>query len=514
MKDVDMKLRYRLLLCGLLTQITTSNVASDYDRLHNNTSQLLTNLGSTAALATVGYLGYHYVTTPSQPDVSVQQLAEIAGNFPSDFTWGVATASSQNEEDSLNNSWSPTYLTSKNKLNIASPGYACKSWTEWQDDIDKATYLGVNGYRLSIEWSRVQPTLNSFDLTAINHYVEICKQLQTQGIKPMVCLHHYSDPIWFLEKNGFSQEENIQFFTRFCKKMYEALRPYVDQWIVISQPAAYALKGYSQAMQPPFEKNSNLAEQVMLNMFKAHIQVYDIMHNSYNQTHQGLRPQVGLCHQITQMQPYTFYNPVEHVVANFADRLYNKSLLRFFSTGHFRTLAPIVDIAYIPQAPEKFDFFALSYYSPKSFNWATAVTPKAQLTHQTADEARIIDKQGMYDAIVQAAHLGKPVYVVESGINPVDETQRILLLNSYLSAINLAISKGYDVRGYYNWTLMDNYEWGMPKDATHFGLYKNRVINELGDLDPKFTHHDFMLKDGGKYYKNIIARQKEATKMN
>ena len=55
---------------------------------------------------------------------------------------------------------------------------------------------------------------------------------------------------------------------------------------------------------------------------------------------------------------------------------------------------------------------------------------------------------------------------------------------------------------------MDNYEWGMPKDATHFGLYKNRVINEQGDLDPDFKNHKLMLKDGGKYYKNIIARQK------
>ena len=483
---------------------------SDNNKLHKDTDYLLKTLGSTAAIAGIGYLGYQYVTAPTHPIVNVQQLDETMANFPINFNWGIATASTQNEESSENNSWTKKYLGAHNKSELSPSGKACASWTQWQDDIDKAEYLGLNAYRLSIEWSRVQPSQDHFDSAAIDHYIEICKKMREKGIAPMICLHHYSDPIWFLEIGGFTKEANIQIFSNFCKKTYEALRPYVGDWIVISQPAAYALKGYSQAMQPPFLKDSSLAEHVMLNMFKAHMKVYDVMHNAYDQTHLGLEPRIGICHQISQMQAYTAYNPLEHLVANFADRLYNKSLLRFFTTGHFRTLVPMVDIAYIPDAPKKFDFFALSYYSPKSFMWTTPVTPRAEVSHQSADQARIIDKQGMYDAIVQAAKLGKPVYIVESGINPVNEIQRILLLNSYLSATAQALIDGYDIRGYYHWTIMDNYEWGMPKDATHFGLYKNRVINEQGDLDPNFKDHHAMLKDGGKYYKNIIARQKRS----
>ena len=489
---------------------TTISYNSEQSKSENITSVTTSTLfGTTAGLATAGYLGYQYLTTPTYPNINVQQLAEITANFPSDFIWGVATASTQNEEDSLSNSWSPEYLQAKNQSNLSSPGFACKSWTEWEDEIDKAAYLGVNGYRLSIEWSRVQPSTDHFDDVAIAHYVEICKKLTEKNITPMICLHHYSDPIWFLELGGFAKEKNIEIFTNFCQKMYEALRPYVSQWIVISQPAAYAIKSYQVGIQPPFLKNADLAQEMMLNLFKAHIQVYDIMHNTYAKTHLGLHPHVGICHQINQMQSYTSYNPLEHLVANFADRLYNKSLLRFFSTGHFRCLTPMIDTAYIPDAPKKFDFFALSYYSPKAFHWTTPVAPHAEHTHISADKVRTIDKQGMYDAIIQAAQLRKPVYVVESGINPVDETQRILLLNSYLSAIHQAIADGYDVRGYYNWTLMDNYEWGLPKNSTKFGLYKNRVINEQGDLDPDFKNHEKMLKEGGKYYKDIIAKQKQ-----
>jgi beta-glucosidase/6-phospho-beta-glucosidase/beta-galactosidase len=253
-----------LLIIAFLS--TAMSYSSDEDKLHKDTNNLIITLGSTAAVAGIGYLGYQYLNAPNHPIVNVQQLGETTVNFPVNFAWGVSTASTQNEQDSLNNSWTDTYLASKGKLDISSPGKACNSWTQWQDDIDKAEYLGLNAYRLSIEWSRVQPTADHFDQVAIAHYVEICKKLREKGIAPMICLHHYSDPIWFLEIGGFTKEENIKTFTLFCKKMYEALRPYVAQWIVISQPVAYAVKGYKVGMMPPFLNNSGLEDIVMLNM--------------------------------------------------------------------------------------------------------------------------------------------------------------------------------------------------------------------------------------------------------
>lgn len=447
------------------------------------------------AIASLSLQATHRLITVH--DLTAQQLP-----FPSDFIFGIATSSSQNEEDSKNSSWSSM---------TQSPGAACKSWSLWNDDIEKLAYLGVDSYRFSIEWSRIQPTANSFDQDAIDHYVTLCQKLQAYGIQPLVCLHHYSDPIWFLQAGGFAYEQNIKIFTNYCKKIYEALRPYVKNWIVISQPTGYALKAYHQAMQPPFIKDSNLAELVMLNLFKTHIKVYDMMHHTYATTKLGLKPSIGICHQIVQMEPYIPYSPLDHIVATFADRLFNKSFFRFFSNGHFRGLKPLFDIAYIPQASQKFDFFALSYYCPKSFLWAKPQRPKALLSHQTADLERVIDKEGMYNAIVQAASLGKPVYIVESGIDPVDDDQRILLLNSYLSAILQALRDGYDVKSYYYWTLMDNYEWSKARGTSHFGLYHNRVIDADGTLDPEYDNHKKMLKPSGKAYKEMIKKQHEKT---
>jgi len=490
---------YLLYIC-IITTMLSAHEHENYNAIKN--------LGFVTGTITIATIGYNYSMQSSPKTIPIYQLDQHNIKFPHDFLWGIGTASTQSEESSNNNSWTTSYMNAHNKINIAVPEYACKSWNLWEDDIEKITYLGLNSYRLSIEWSRVQPSKNEFDLDAINHYVQLCKKLKDRNIAPMICLHHYSDPLWFLEQGGFECSNNIKVFTQFCTKMYEALRPYVSHWIVISQPVAYALKGYNQAIQPPFINDANKADIVMLNMFIAHMNVYDIIHKNYNETGLGLKPEIGLCHQITQMQSHTQYNPIEYIVAHFADRLYNQSLFRFFKTGHFRTLIPLIDRAYYSKSFLKYDFFALSYYSPKSFFGWKPTTPHTTPSHQTADITRIIDASGMYNAIVQASQLGKPIYVVESGVDPVDEQQRILLLNSYLSAVLKAIYDGYDVRGYYYWTLMDNYEWSKPYNSSHFGLYKNRVINQEGDLDPDFKNHEKMLKDGGRYYKSIIAHQK------
>lgn len=506
--EILMKILLRIFMALMMLQTFTHALYASDDQPSFLSSPKFV-VPTTAVIAAAGYLGYRYLQPSTKSIINVHRLADQQKLFPKDFAWGVATASTQNEESSNNNSWTSTYLAAHNKTELTPANHSCKSWTYADDDIEKAAFLGVNAFRFSIEWSRVQPTADQFDEQAIEHYVNIAQKLQALGIDPMVCLHHYSDPVWFLERGGFAQDENVKIFVRYCQKMYEALRPYVKQWIVISQPVAYALKGYHQGMQPPFIKNSELSDRVMLNVFKAHINVYDMMHTLHRTTHLGYQPQIGICHQVTQMKAYTSYSPLDHLAATFADRLYNKALLRFFTTGHLRTLKPLVDVAYIPDAPKKFDFFALSYYSPKGFSGLTPITPKTDSDHQTADPGRIIDKDGMYDALVQSSQLGKPIYVVESGIDPVNEDQRILLLNAYLSAIAQAINDGYDIKGYYYWTLMDNYEWGKPFNSTHFGLYHNRVIDEQGTIAANYKDHAAMLKQGGHYYKAVIASQKD-----
>lgn len=509
-------LKFCLLMIGLLQyrDISCANQPKS-----NLSPDHIAVIAPTAALATAGYFSYQRVMQPKKFIINVEKLTEKNLKFPKIFAWGVSTSATQIEESHEHHDWSQTYLDTHfnashakhHHSKLQSPGFASESFSQWQDDIDKVAYLGANAYRFSIDWSRVQPTAHHFDHAAIEHYVRIAQDLVNKGIKPMVCLHHYSDPTWFMDHGGFSKEENIAIFMTYCNKMYKALSPYVSQWIVISQPVAYAVKGYKVGMQPPFLHNSGLEDIVMLNMFKAHIAVYDMMHNQYRQHKHGLQPEVGLCHQVVQMYAARWYHPLDQIAAASGERIYNQTLMRFFTNGHFQSLIPMRDLAYIPEAPTKFDFFALSYYCPSALQGISRVCMHVDEECKTADPMRVIYKEGIYDAIVQASKLGKPIYVVESGIDPKHEAQRILFLDSYLSAIAQALVNGYDVRGYYHWTLMDNYEWGMPTDNINYGLYKNRVQDhQTGKLHENFTNHASMLKDGGKYYKAIIAYQKQS----
>lgn len=449
---------------------------------------------------------YRYFMLPTKT-FSVENLEQTKNPvFDPSFSWGVCTSSSQIEEN-LNNTWSASSLAKYQRPDIKPATFGCKSYQYWQDDIDKIAYLGCNAYRFSIEWSRIEPQEGVFDQKALLHYQTICKTLQKRGIKPMVCLHHYADPIWFLEKGGFTKEKNIDIFLRYCNKVYDYLHDYVQDWIVISQPIAYAMKGYKTAMHPPFLVSSGLESTVALHLLKAHIAVYDAFHQQAKISNQPI--QIGICHQIVQMKALRKWNPIDNLIAMFADRIYNKSFLRFFSTGYFCWLTPQKTIAYIPEAPQKFDFFALSYYSPLSFYNTTPMQPEVALEYTTDDPRRIISPEGLYDALIQAAQLGKPVYLAENGITTTDEKKATFFFNSQLSAIAKAKKDGYNIAGYFPWTLMDNYEWGLEHNATHFGLYYNRAQAD-GSIIATWNNHEAMLKPSGHCYKNIVNMQESA----
>ena len=457
---------------------------------------------------------------PFSKPITIFDPSHIKNDALANIDFGVATSSTQTEESSGKNTWTPKYFqTIPGKENTPTPGFAAQSWSEWENDIDQLLHLGVKAYRFSIEWSRIQPTKDTFDQSAIDHYITICQKLQEHTIKPLVCLHHYSDPIWFMEQGGFAEPQNIQLFTHYCQTMYHALAPYVEQWIVISQPAAYALKSYKTGSQPPCAKDSGLEAQVMMNLFRAHINVYDYMHNHFDTNHVGKKPQVGLSHQLVQMLPSnegTFFSTLlgkhtlEQTVAYFADRLNNQMILQTFTTGYFPSMFPGKNLGYLPDAPGKFDFFALSYYSPLAFSWITPQPPHTTPDRQAGDNFRIIDEQGLYDAIKQVSVFGKPIYIVETGITPRNEDQRKFFLNAYLSATAQAIEDGFDVKGFYYWTLKNNYEWNQVNDTFNFGLYKNIVQDHAtGRLHADYKNHELMLTQGGKHYKNIIKKQRE-----
>jgi beta-glucosidase len=443
------------------------------------------------------------------PEVLGKALADAVANNPfvkeNGFYWGVSSSCSQNESESQKSTVSKEYIDNSDKKETwLALGNGCLSDQYWKNDNEKVQALNCNMYRFSIDWSRIQPAEKSINIHELERYAAQCQDLMARGITPMVCFHHYADPIWFIEKGGFEKEENIQYFVDFCGLVTEKLSEKgVTYWLVMNQPLAYINKGYLEGSQPPFKKATitaqailtgramELADKVRVNIFTAHVEVSKAIKN-LNQNHQ-----IGASHQITPMRAGRYWS-IDPVAAHIIDQFYNQKFLNFAK----KEKKYLDFIALSSYSPCRFTLFDIGI-SPFKFKWASmnAFWNSEVQGYETDDEKRIIDPQGLFDSVKRIAeNVGKemPIIIIESGVDVQDEKKRINYFNQTMSAIVETLKAGYHLKGFCVWTLMDNYEWGKGYNA-HFGLYTRRVFDDSGALI------DGELKDGGKHYKNIIA---------
>ena len=383
--------------------------------------------------------------------------------FPPDFLWGVATSAHQTEGNCTNNDWAAW----EKQQNITLTGNACNHWNTYKKDIQLIKQNRFNSYRFSIEWSKVQPKKDQFDETALKHYEEVCKELIKQGIKPIITLHHYTNPIWFSEMGGFEKAKNIIYFVNYCTKVFERLNKYAHLWLTFNSPTSFVARAYHKKLAPPAKENMQLMQEVLKNMLDAHVQVY----HALKQLPNGTKAQIGICHNIYQIEPKKFWDKTG---ANIAHKLFDENIYQFFKTGNFNVSVPFkVSLKHHnPKAKGALDFVGLNYYSHGLMtNFDVAAHPGELRTQQ---EMYTIYPEGLYRAIQEvstefAKPLNIPIYITENGIATDNEQHRELFFKRYLYALSYAINTGCPVKGYITWSLLDNYEWGSYD--MHYGIY-------------------------------------------
>ncbi len=413
---------------------------------------------------------------------------------PHDFLWGVALSEYQNSgaaccSDSNWSNWEK-FLAEKS-------GNACDFWHNYADDITLMKQLGINSLRFSVEWCVIEPKEGKFSKAALNHYKEVCNALINAGITPMITLHHFVHPQWFEEKGGFEKRKNIKYFERFCVVVFKHLGDCVSLWCTINEPTIYAFQGYIRGVFPPGKTGRfPSAFRVLCNMLEAHTRVY----HSLKALPHGDKAQVGFVHQYLVFQPYTSWNPLERIPGLLFNNLLNKSVLHFLKTGAFKVGIPILGSITYQAPPEKpiMDFIGLNYYSRALIKAQLSLTEPLIATHYPdevmTDMPYAMYSQGLYKAIKDINQLKLPIYITENGIADANDDRRETFLREYLSAMGKAIAEGCDVRGYYYWLLMDNYEWDMGY-SMKFGLYAvNRKTQER------------FLRPSAHYYKTIIKQ--------
>jgi beta-glucosidase len=380
-------------------------------------------------------------------------------------------------------------------------GVACDFWNNYKQDVQLIKELGCNAFRFSVEWSIIEPHQGEFSQEAIDHYHDLCDELIKNDITPMITLHHFTHPQWFESKGAFEKEQNIRYFERFCVRMFEELHDKVKLWCTINEPGPYVFQGYIHGVFPPGSKNVCLAAQVLKNMLIAHTRVYKKLKSLPG----GNQAEIGIVHQYLTFEAHS-WNLLEMIPCPFMNYIFNGVIMHFLATGELFPYIPYLRSA-IEDAPACYDFIGLNFYSRvviesnilgslwhMNFNQDSFGKPSCLQGEVMTDMQYPVYPEGLYQAIKAVAKLGKPIYITENGVPDAHDDRRSLFIKRYLYALSRALREGYDIRGYFYWSLMDNFEWdeGYHKN---FGLY---------EVD--FVTQKRILKPGAQCYQRAIAK--------
>lgn len=398
--------------------------------------------------------------------------------FPAGFRWGVATASHQYEGGNTNN-WSRWEETGHTGTGERS-GLACDWWAHAERDFDLAQRLGLNALRLSLEWSRIEPRQGAWDGAALARYREMLRGLRERGLEPMVTLHHFTHPLWFEDRGGFLAPDAVECFERYAARVVGELGDLCDLWCTVNEPNVYAVMGYHAGIFPPGHKaEPQHMLRAQATMARAHAAAYRAIHATQPQA------RVGWAHAYNTFDPATEGAPLDGLVASLQDVVFNDFFPRAVKTG--KALFPISRIVGDLSAVRgTCDFVGVNTYyrdrvafdlrRPGELFGRRLTRPDAPRGDAGAvSTTGEVYPQGILRAATRAAELGKPVYITENGVADREDRIRPWLLVTAVQAVHDALERGIDLRGYYHWSLVDNFEWA-DGWSMRFGLVA---------LDPK-----------------------------
>ena len=378
--------------------------------------------------------------------------------FPDEFLFGTATAAHQIEGDNKSNDW--WHFEQEGRLPYKS-GKACNHWNMYREDIELMASLGYRAYRFSIEWARIFPKEEKKDEDAIERYNEILKLLNSHGITPLVTLHHFTLPYWFLEKGGFEKEENLRYWEKYVETIREEIKG-AKLIATFNEPVVYMFSSYLMGDWPPLKKAPKVASKVEANILRAHAIAYEILSDKFK---------VGIVKNIPIFLAMSD-KPKDLETAKKADDLFNFNFLDAIWSGNLKTL---IGKYKIPEGDA--DFIGVNYYSPyavrHSFNPFQFFIDfnVANIGERRTDMGWSVYPEGIYKAIEKMYRYKRPIYITENGIATKDDDWRIEFIVQHLQYVHKAIKDGYDVRGYFYWSFMDNFEWDKGF-APRFGLVK------------------------------------------
>lgn len=416
-------------------------------------------------------------------------------HFPRGFLWGTATAAHQVEGNNTKNNWWAWEQEPGRIIYDHKSGRACDWWGgRWREDFDLAAAGGQNAHRLSIEWSRIQPAPDRWDEAALDRYRDMLRGMRERGLTPMVTLHHFSDPLWIAEKGSWENQTIAKHYETYVRKVVEALREYVNLWITINEPNVLAVNGYVLGAFPPGKKDLGAGLRSLTNLLRAHAAGYQAIHAQQPQA------KVGVAINYRGFLAAKKWLPLDNWSAGMQARIFNEAFPQALASGILRL--PF-GRQRIPEAKGTQDFIGINYYTRDqvSFNLFKAkelfgrrfYLPEAEVS-ETGFIAN--DPEGMFEALKWGRQFNLPMMVTENGVEDASDRLRPRYLAQHIHQVWRAVNYNWPVKGYFHWTLVDNFEWERGW-TQRFGLWELNTETQARYKRPSADFYAEICKQNG-----------------
>jgi len=446
--------------------------------------------------------------------------------FPEGFLWGAATASYQIEGAARDDGRGPsiwdTFSRTPGKVVHGHTGdVACDHYHRYRDDVALMADLGLAAYRFSVAWPRIQPDgTGPVEPRGLDFYDRLVDELRGAGIEPLVTLYHWDLPQTLEDRGGWTSRETSETFAEYAQAVHARLGDRVRFWTTLNEPWCSAYLGYAAGVHAPGRQDPAAAFTAVHHLLLGHGLAVQALRAAGAET-------LGITLNPGAIFPADPGADADVAAARLVDGLHNRIFFDPLLRGEYPAdvlehIARFTPATFIRPGDEeitsaRIDLLGINYYSP-TYVAARAGAPGSP-SHPGTDGIEFLPPSGPLTDMgwqiepsslrrllerISTDYPGVPLYITENGAayptgpddsgTRVPDADRVRYLDGHLRAAREAITAGVDLRGYFAWSLMDNYEWAQGYDK-RFGL----------------VHVDYrtqarLPKDSAFWYRDVIRR--------
>ena len=380
-------------------------------------------------------------------------------HFPPGFLWGAATSAHQVEGNNLNaDLW--VIENVPGTIFAERSGDAANSFDLWPLDLDLVKGMSLNAYRFSLEWARIEPDKGQFSLAMLDHYKAMIEGCRARGLHPVVTFNHFTNPRWFAAQGGWHSPEAPGLFARFCERAARHLSEGIALATTLNEPNLAGLVG--EILPPELRAGDRATQGAAARLLG--VPLYSPGVALYVKDPQTYRANMMAAHRegVAAIKAARGELPVGVSLAIIDDQAVGRNSMRDAVREHYYG-------EWVRLAAATCDFIGVQNYERKAWNETGALPPPAGARFNTAGAE--VWPGSLAGAVRYAWEATKlPVYVTEHGVNTEDDALRQWLIPEALRELKRTMDDGVPVRGYFHWSLIDNFEWGFGYKY-RFGLH-------------------------------------------